>query len=90
MEYAREVFFNIGYKKIDIIRNRIGQVKSFINRVKELTAFIFCILKKWINIGIDVVKKNKFITITLFLLITFMIADFILIDNFFKIFVTLY
>ena len=90
MEYAKDIILSVGYKRISIIRSRINQIKSYLSRTKEFVLFVFCILKKWISKIANCVKRNPIISIAFALLITFMIADFILIDNFMKIFATLY
>lgn len=90
MEYAKEIIFNIGYKRINIFKSRVEKLKNILNKIKEFALFLFCILKKWTSIGINIVKNNKLISTALFMLVILMIADFILIDNFMKIFVTLY
>ena len=89
MEFTKEIIFNFGYKRLNLIKEKFEKIREIANRLKEFILFVFCILKKWTSKGIEIVKNNKMISTAIFLLIFFMIADFILIDNFMKIFATL-
>ena len=90
MEYAKDFILNVGYKRFNLVKDNVFKLKNILSRMKEFALFIFCILKKWTSIGIEIIKNNKLISISLFLLVFLVIADFILIDNFMKIFTTLY
>ena len=90
MEYAKDIILNVGYRRINLIRNKLGDLKGKIRRVKECLIVVLCVLKKWVISIINIIKKNKLISLSLFMLVVLMMADFILIDNFMKIFATLY
>ena len=90
MEYAKDIILNVGYKRLSGLRSWIGKAKNILKRTKEALAVIFCIIKKWTGIVTKSIMNNKLISLTLVLLVLLIAADFILIDNFMKIFVTLY
>ena len=90
MEYAKDIILNVGYRRVNLVRSKLSDLKGLLRRRKEFLLVVLCVLKKWgINI-INIIRKNKLISLSLFLLIVLMAADFILIDNFMKIFATLY
>ena len=90
MEYAKDFILNVGYRRINLVRSRLGNFKCVLRRVKEFLIVILCVLKKWGISVVNLVKRNKIISLSLFMLVTLMAADFILIDNFMKILSTLY
>ena len=86
MEYAKDVIFNFEYKSENLIRN----LKGVITRIYSVSTIVLTFLGKWTSMIWSVAKRNKIISVTLVLLAILMIADFMLIDIFMKIFATLY
>lgn len=90
MEYAKDIILNVGYKRLNGVRKKISLTKFRIKQIKDVTANVYCLIKRGTSFLVSVVKNNKLICLALSLLVILMSADFILINNFMKIFSTLY
>lgn len=86
MEYAKDVIFNLECRRENLVRN----LKGISTRIYSISIVVFNFVKKWTSILWDIIRRNKIISATLALLAILMIADFMLINIFMKIFATLY
>ena len=86
MEYAKDVIFNLDCRRENLIRN----LKGVSIRIYRVFIIVLNFLKKWTSILWNIIKRNKIISATLAILAILMIADFMLINIFMKIFATLY
>ena len=87
MEYAKEIIFNVGYKRIIEV---VSEAKFRFIKICKILKIIANILKRWTSIAVKVIKNNKIISTTIAVLLILIAADFILLDNFIKLFSTLY
>ena len=86
MEYAKDVIFNLECRRENLVRN----LKGISTRIYSISIVVFNFVKKWTSILWNIIKRNKIISATLAILAILMIADFMLINIFMKIFATLY
>ena len=86
MEYAKDVIFNLECRRENLVRN----LKGISTRIYSISIVVFNFVKKWTSILWDIIRRNKIISATLAILAILMIADFMLINIFMKIFATLY
>ena len=86
MEYAKDVIFNLECRRENLVRN----LKGISTRIYSISIVVFNFVKKWTSILWDIIRRNKIISATLAILAILMIADFMLINIFVKIFATLY
>ena len=87
MEYAKEIILNVGYKRVNGV---ISETKLKFIEIHKILQIVANIVKKWTSNIVKVIKNNKIISITIAVLLVLMAADFILLDNFIKLFSTLY
>ena len=87
MEYAKEIIFNVGYKRVNGV---ISEIKLKFIKIYKILQIVANIVKKWTSNIVKVIKNNKIISITIAVLLILIAADFILLDNFIKLFSTLY
>ena len=90
MEYAKDMIFNLGYRRIWKIKELFNSFRLISKRVKIISLTIFSFIKKCTSYIFNIIRKNKIISIALFMLTVLIIADLILVDIFMKIFATLY
>ena len=87
MEYAKEIILNVGYKRVNGV---ISEIKLKFTAIYKVLQIVANIVKKWASNIVKVIKNNKIISITIAVLLVLMATDFILLDNFIKLFSTLY
>ena len=90
MEYTKDIILNVGYKRLNCVRKKLSTTSFRIKQIKEIIANLYFFIKKETSYLVIIIKNNKMICLALSLLIILMSADFILINNFMKIFSTLY
>ena len=90
MEYAKDIILNVGYKKVGKLKHKLISTKLRIKILKDLFTYLFNIVGNWTSQILNTIRKNRFISLSLGLLLVLISADFILINNFMKILSTLY
>ena len=83
MEYAKDIILNVRYKSEEEVRNNLYRIRKFLIKFID-------ILKICTGITINTIKNNKIIFSVGMVLITLIVADFVLIDKFFKLYITLF
>ena len=90
MEYAKDIILNIGYRGLRGFKHKTIEKTAKIENIKKILSKVVSGVKNWTSSIIRIIRNNKIICLSLGMLIILISADIILIDNFMKIFSTLY